>query len=296
VDSHNGWAAGGEFNFPSGNDRIIVHTSNAGASWNTQHFGSDEPSLHGIFFTDALSGFAVGEGSTVLATTNGGSTWVEQDPGVTGHHFEAVYFTSPDTGFIAGQNGLILYTTDAGTNWAQITSGTTDWLGGVWFSDSQTGWTVGGSNDTSTILATLDGGATWNSQSASTDTLLRDVHFCDSFHGWAVGAYGMIVHTTTGGQTGIEGGQIPEQDLLLRNWPDPFSGFTTIGFHLQHTGPVQLQVYDLLGRLVSTPLNGILQPGSHAVRFDADGMPPGVYSCRLTTSAGSATERLVLLK
>lgn len=78
-----------------------------------------------------------------------------------------------------GEGATILATTDGGGNWNQLTSGTTDWLGGVWFMGSETGWTVAGSNDTATILNTINAGSSWEYQAAGTDTLLRNVHFTD---------------------------------------------------------------------------------------------------------------------
>jgi len=297
VDGNNGWAAGGKF-FTSSNVRVIVHTSNGGASWTTQHYQSQKPSLHGIYFTDVLTGYAVGEGATILATTDGGSTWEEQTAGVTGH-LEDVYFTSSDTGYVVGQNGVILYTTDAGANWSQLTSGTTDWLGGIWFVSSSMGWTVAGSNDTATILNTVNAGSTWEYQAAGTDTLLRDVHFADLLNGWSVGGYGMIVHTTTGGTTGIEGGQSSDiGSLNLQNAPDPFSTSTTVSFDLEKAGHVSLQVFDISGRLVMTPVNEVLQSGSHSVvvNAEAENLEPGVYIFRMQSGLQDALERFILLR
>ncbi|MEN8208065.1 MAG: YCF48-related protein [Candidatus Fermentibacteria bacterium] len=295
VDGNNGWAVGGKF-FSSSNVRVICHTSNGGASWSTQHYESYKPSLHGVFFADESTGYAVGEGATILATTNGGSTWVEQTAGITSH-LEDVYFTSPDTGFVVGQNGVILYTTDSGANWDQLTSGTTDWLGGAWFHGTETGWTVGGSNDTAVILSTANAGSLWEQQAANTDTLLRDVHFVNLDIGWAVGAYGMIVHTSSGGGTSIEGSHVPDSESLnLRNAPDPFSIVTTVSFNLNSTGQVSLHVFDLSGRLVMIPLDEPLQSGTHSVVVNAEDLDSGVYIYRLDTGSILAYERFVLLR
>ena len=55
-------------------------------------------------------------------------------------------------------NGTILKTIDGGTTWTTLSSGTTNDLNSVYFTDANTGYAVG---DTGTILKTIDGGTTW---------------------------------------------------------------------------------------------------------------------------------------
>ena len=53
---------------------------------------------------------------------------------------------------------VILKTTDSGANWTAQTSGTTNWLSSVYFTDANTGYAVGAGG---TILKTTDGGGTF---------------------------------------------------------------------------------------------------------------------------------------
>ncbi|MCX6134385.1 MAG: T9SS type A sorting domain-containing protein [Ignavibacteriales bacterium] len=68
---------------------------------------------------------------------------------------------------------------------------------------------------------------------------------------------------------------------LHQNYPNPFNPETAISFQLLAHSFVTIKVYDLLGREVSTLVDGIRMPGSHAVRWDASGFPSGIYFCRL---------------
>jgi photosystem II stability/assembly factor-like uncharacterized protein len=99
---------------------------------------------------------------------------------------------------------VILRTTDGGVNWGLQSSGTTNLLGGVWFTDANTGVAVGGQAGCgpgfSLIVRTTDGGVTWKRQSTGSDQPLWAIFFIDANTGWAVGDAGVILHTTTGGE------------------------------------------------------------------------------------------------
>ncbi|MCB1048920.1 MAG: T9SS type A sorting domain-containing protein, partial [Calditrichaeota bacterium] len=71
---------------------------------------------------------------------------------------------------------------------------------------------------------------------------------------------------------------------------------TTIGFSLAQAGPVQLRVYDIAGRLVSTLIDQPLGAGQHQARFDGSALPSGLYFYRLDTTSGSLTRKMMLVK
>jgi WD40 repeat protein len=88
----------------------------------------------------------------------------------------------------------------------------------------------------------------------------------------------------------------PGEFHLFQNYPNPFNPSTTIGFSLPSRSRVTLRVYNVIGQLVSTLVDGELTPGSHSTAFDGTGLPSGVYLYRLTAGSFSETKRLVLLK
>jgi len=79
-------------------------------------------------------------------------------------------------------------------------------------------------------------------------------------------------------------------------FPNPFSSFATVPvtFHRQEWADVS--IFDSRGARVETLWQGILDAGAHELRFDANGLPPGVYICRLTTPSGILSRRVVLVK
>ncbi|MCA8832646.1 S8 family serine peptidase [Hymenobacter pini] len=77
-------------------------------------------------------------------------------------------------------------------------------------------------------------------------------------------------------------------------YPNPFSGSTTISYHLAQPGPVSVEVYNTLGVKVRTLVAGTEEAGLHQVRFDAGNMARGTYLFKVKSGAAVTTQRLVL--
>ena len=90
--------------------------------------------------------------------------------------------------------------------------------------------------------------------------------------------------------------EIPAEFALSPNYPNPFNPTTNIPFAIAEDGPVQLQVFDVTGRLVQTLVNDYLQAGRYDVRFDAAGLASGIYLIQLTTLEGSFTQKVTLIR
>jgi|GEM_PF-6294066 len=93
----------------------------------------------------------------------------------------------------------------------------------------------------------------------------------------------------------------PPPDLrLTRLYPNPSARAVTIEFSLPRTLPVQLDVFDVLGRQVARLHEGELGPGIHAITWDGllrHGTPAasGVYLVRLQAGGETRTKRLTRL-
>jgi hypothetical protein len=85
--------------------------------------------------------------------------------------------------------------------------------------------------------------------------------------------------------------------MLQQNRPNPFRARTGVRFALPAAEDVTLAVYDVAGRQVATLIrNERLAPGAHQVQFDGDGLPPGVYVCRLRAGRAVDTTTMVLVR
>ncbi|MEL7362032.1 MAG: T9SS type A sorting domain-containing protein, partial [Bacteroidota bacterium] len=78
--------------------------------------------------------------------------------------------------------------------------------------------------------------------------------------------------------------------------PNPFQTETLLQVETANAGRATLRVYDLLGRTVATLLDATpVQPGQVVeARFDAAGLPAGLYIARLDVGGETATRRLVV--
>ena len=73
----------------------------------------------------------------------------------------------------------------------------------------------------------------------------------------------------------------------LRNYPNPFSGTTTVEVTTPRVSKATLAVYSLSGTMIRVLHSGALSGGEHRFRFDADHLSGGIYMVRLVTESGS---------
>ncbi|MEE9432358.1 MAG: cellulase family glycosylhydrolase [Melioribacteraceae bacterium] len=93
---------------------------------------------------------------------------------------------------------------------------------------------------------------------------------------------------------------------LHQNYPNPFNQTTTIKYTIpivetslatsQQEQLVQLKVYDLLGREVSTLINKKQKFGNHQVTFNASSLSSGMYFYTLKTKNFTSTKKMILVQ
>jgi hypothetical protein len=108
-----------------------------------------------------------------------------------------------------------------------------------------------------------------------------------------------IYHSQT--VTGVEIELLPELFLLGPAYPNPFNPATTISYSLPKHSPVNLTVFDVQGRKVTTLLNEVKSPGQYEVLWnglDQAGSQAntGVYFARLEAGSYSQTIKMVYLR
>ncbi len=88
----------------------------------------------------------------------------------------------------------------------------------------------------------------------------------------------------------------PFKFALRQNFPNPFNPATTIAFELPQRSHVSLAVYDVLGRRVSSLINGSRDAGKHTLSFDASQLSSGTYFCRLQAEHFVDVRRMMVVK
>jgi photosystem II stability/assembly factor-like uncharacterized protein len=146
-----------------------------------------------VYFTDQLTGVAIGDRGTILRTTDGGGTWTDRSF-ATSQELEAVEFTTASTGVAVGWN-LLLRTTDGGETWNP--AGTFGLLFDIYFWTSLLGVAVGEGK----VIRTSDGGLSWEERPVPVTTRLYAVHGASEGVACAVGDFGVILRTTDAGES-----------------------------------------------------------------------------------------------
>ena len=96
------------------------------------------------------------------------------------------------------------------------------------------------------------------------------------------------------GSTPTEGG--PGASALSLQVTTPLRGSATVRFETGGAGPARLEVFDLLGRRVSTLVDGPVAAGPQTATFDARGLPSGTYLVRLTGGEASVTQTVTVVR
>lgn len=83
---------------------------------------------------------------------------------------------------------------------------------------------------------------------------------------------------------------------LKQNYPNPFNPLTTIEFSLKENSFVTLKVFDVLGSEVATLVNENKEAGTHSVRFNAVGLPSGIYLYKIEGDKFLENRKMIILK
>ncbi len=90
--------------------------------------------------------------------------------------------------------------------------------------------------------------------------------------------------------------QMPISYNLSQNYPNPFNPSTTIEFSLPKSEIVELKVYNILGKEVTTLVSNKLNSGNHKYQFDGKNLASGVYYYRLVAGDFREVKKMILLR
>lgn len=108
---------------------------------------------------------------------------------------------------------------------------------------------------------------------------------------------------TASSATGVEHeDEVPAEFALLQNYPNPFNPSTTIEFRVPHANAtVRIAIYNMLGQLVRTLVDGPHAVGTHRVVWDGrndagEAVGTGTYIYQLRTKDVVQSKKLTLVK
>lgn len=183
-----------------GNQGIIVHSSDNGASWRRVEL-SDWPALIDVAACPNGNFVALAFAPLVFVSTDGGGTWnprpipTEEDP-------QALTCAPDNKIWVVGAFTTRWSSADAGMSWGESTDDVDALLTTVQFFDDDTGVITG---EFGTVMITSDGGENWETLAPLVDEFYpQAAYFKDPKMGWITGLGGVILHTSDGGQNWTE--------------------------------------------------------------------------------------------
>jgi len=285
----------------SGNG-VFLSTNN-GANWTAVDSGLTNTSVYSLAVIPGEAGaanvFAGTQNGGVFLSTNNGKSW--SLPG-TGLSNEIVFALAVEgTRLFAATGEGVYLSTDNGKSWAAagLTNNNVSSLiviGGYVFAGTvYTGVSNGG------IFLSGNNGANWKAvDTGMTNTNISSLAVIGS--NLFAGTYGggvwkrYLNEMIPGDAVRATKSDIPTIFSLSQNYPNPFNPTTTISFALPTRSYVSLKIFDMLGREVSTIVQGELQAGAYTRRWNAAGMASGVYFYRLQAGIYADAKKLMLLK
>ncbi len=95
--------------------------------------------------------------------------------------------------------------------------------------------------------------------------------------------------------------EILPTEFSIGNYPNPFNPTTTISYNLPNSGDVKVQIYDVMGRLISELVNSKQSAGHYNVVWNGKNrqgskVASGMYICQINHSNKTKTSKMLLLK
>ena len=82
----------------------------------------------------------------------------------------------------------------------------------------------------------------------------------------------------------------------INNSPNPFNPETILNYGLTSNGFTKIEVFNMMGQLISTLVQEYQTAGEYNVKFTGNNLPSGIYFYRLTTPNFTKTEKMMLIK
>jgi len=284
----------------------VYRSTNDGASWQADTTGFNGcPSVYSV--EGCGSRFFEGtqycsNGGGLFITTNYGSSW--QNVGYGASFVDAILTVPNPLGgnylyMVDGSlfGGSVYLSQDSGTTWQQTQGGPTTAL-----CIANSGTIIFAGTNGAGVYFSSNNGTNWSSDNSGLGNLRVKSICADSQYVYAGTIYNSIYRRHISELVGNSNitQSVPKSYVLYQNYPNPFNPSTVIQFTIPvgdaYMRPVQLKIYDILGKEVATLVNGEISAGKHEVEWNATNFPSGVYFYKLTVGSFTETKKMLMIK
>ena len=183
-----------------GNQGLIVHSSDSGASWSRFEL-PDWPALIDVAACPNGNFVVLAFAPIVFVSADGGETW-DARPTPTEESPQALTCAPDNKIWVVGAYTNRWSSADGGGSWVESTTDEDVILTTVQFFDAATAVITG---EFGTVMTTIDGGETWETLPPLVDEFYpQATYFRDPQTGWIAGLGGVVLHTSDGGQSWTE--------------------------------------------------------------------------------------------
>ena len=278
-----------------GDDAAVVwRSTDGGVNWSEVYWHQNAGTVYSINSLPNNIVLACDGSLGIVRSTDFGTTWHTADSGLPAN--VNCKIIRCNSGYVyAGTANGIFRSTDDGLSWNSTNNGLTSTdIRSIVFNSVGTVYT----GTTNGVYRSTDHGldwSLWNGGLIDPDVLSL---LCDSLDYLYAGTRAAGVFRSVGPTTSVNNdrGGFPNRHALLQNYPNPFNPTTQISYTLPKESDVTLKVFDVLGREVTTLVNGKNQPGEHFVSWNALNVPSGVYFYRIVAGDFVQTKKMVLVK
>ncbi len=199
-----------------------------------------------------------------------------------------------------GQGGehMITVTSDGGETWTRLTTIQVSASGGVEMEkNGKRMWVLEGEK----AFVSSDMGQTWTTQAvpggfiASASASFTNRIVTDVYAGF-INIYKYRSDFQSNTPASAASDSRPDGFRIDDVYPNPVTASgSTLGFTVDAISSVRVELYDNLGRLMSTELDARLAAGSHSVPIPTSGLTPGTYHLRLVSDGRALTRPLLVI-
>jgi len=273
----------------------VGRSTDDGLTWENFSSGLTQFSIYAFAFGNSSFIFASSYGDAVYLSTNNGGSWI---PIPIPNVFTNVHSLAAYNGILfAGTGGQGVYSTNYNQiNWEQKVNGLTNLQIRLILINSKGHLYIATMNGG--IFSSKDGGTGWTEISSGLNELnITCITISPDgfiYCGTESGAVYRSNNSTTSINETVT--KIPKSLVLNQNYPNPFNPFTNIIFELPKSSFVNLEVFDALGRKVSTVVNEFKDAGKYIINFNAGRLSSGIYFYKILTKEFIQTRKMILIR